>query len=290
MIFIHKNILSLNNETNNLFKIILYERRRKLIYECPHCKSTAFIKYGKYSGIQRYKCKCCKRTFSLTTNSVWYYSKKKVDKWTNFIEEMLEKNSLRMTSKKLKISITTAFYWRHKIMDAACRNNEVEKLEEDVHILTDKVKENHKGSRNVEKYNYNYIWIVTAKGGNDKIISEPIAEGIWSNKKFNEKIYNKISRSSFITGYQNRYVYAIARKHNAKLIESKNKKADKTVENYMAMYKRWFSSFKGIATKYLKEYLNWFMMFYREKKYYSFGYMREIVKVMKYIRTNEIGH
>lgn len=288
LIYTYENMISLNEDTNNLFKIILYERRRKSINECPHCKSKKFIKYGKYSGIQRYKCKECKRTFSLTTDSVWYYSKKKVDAWTNFIEMMLEKRSLRLVARKLKISIATAFYWRHKLMDAMCENNKVEKLTEYVHILTNRVPENHKGS----KKNYRdsgFLWIATAKGGNDKIISEPISKNLWSYKSFNEKIYNKIDKSSFIKPYQNRYVYMVAKRHNINVNKKNKNERDRTVEIYWNMYYRWFSSFRGVATKYLKEYLNWYMMFYREKKYYCFGYIREIVKVKKYIRTYEIG-
>ena len=81
----------------------------------------------------------------------------------------------------------------------------------------------------------------------------------------------------------------MAKKHNNSLKDCPKEIKDKSVESYMNMYYRWFAGFRGIATKYIKEYLNWYMMFYREKKYYCFGYIREIVKVKKYIRTYEIG-
>ena len=43
------------------------------IKECPYCKSNHFIKYGKFNGIQRYKCKNhkCLRTFSNRTDERW---------------------------------------------------------------------------------------------------------------------------------------------------------------------------------------------------------------------------
>ncbi|WP_090011157.1 hypothetical protein [Clostridium sp. DSM 8431] len=282
-------MLNFCEESNEFFKILLYERRRKLIKECPHCKSTQFIKYGNYKGIQRYKCKCCKRTFSLTTNSVWYYSKKKVDAWTNFIATMMEKVSLRVAARRLKINLATAFFWRHKIMDAICKENEVFKLEKNVHILCNRVMENHKGSRHIEKNNAKYIWVVTAKAGNDQIISEPISKGLWSYEAFNKIIYSKISEEAVIKGYQNRYVDGVAKWHNKKFKKKEELERDESVEKYRGMYCRWFSSFRGIATKYLKEYLNWFMMFYRERKYYYLGYSREVIKVMKYIKICDIG-
>lgn len=289
MVFKHHSMFHFCEESNKIFKVLLYEMRRKLIKECPHCKSTNFIKYGKYNGIQRYKCKCCKRTFSLTTNSVWYYSKKKVDTWTNFIETMMEKETLRVAARQVKISLATAFFWRHKIMDAICKENQVSKLEDSVHILCKKVLENHKGSRHIEKHNANYIWIVTAKGANDQIISEPISKRIWSYQAFNKIIYSKISEKAVIKGYANRYICGVAKKHNEKFHRKEEVERDKIVENYMGMYCRWFSSFRGVATKYLKEYLNWFMMFYRERKYYYLGYSRDVIKVMKYIKISDIG-
>jgi hypothetical protein len=43
------------------------ETRFKEGFECPHCASEHVVRFGKYNGGQRYRCKCCKKTFTDTT-------------------------------------------------------------------------------------------------------------------------------------------------------------------------------------------------------------------------------
>ena len=66
-----------NEYSNKILKKELYDNKNIAKYSnCPHCHGKNFIKFGKYNGIQRYRCKTCKKTFSNTTNSIWKYSKK----------------------------------------------------------------------------------------------------------------------------------------------------------------------------------------------------------------------
>ena len=36
---------------------------------CPHCGATNFYKWGTHSGLQRYKCKECNKTFNILTKT-----------------------------------------------------------------------------------------------------------------------------------------------------------------------------------------------------------------------------
>ena len=45
------------------------ETRFKEGFECPHCSSEHVVRFGKYNGRQRYRCKCCSKTFTDTTNT-----------------------------------------------------------------------------------------------------------------------------------------------------------------------------------------------------------------------------
>ena len=101
-----------------ILKEQIYSEYNVKKYEsCPHCGCTHFIKHGKYEGIQRYRCKNdqCRKTFSSTTCSVWKYLKHKPEKWLKFIELMCENISLQRCADILNITISTAFYWRHKV-------------------------------------------------------------------------------------------------------------------------------------------------------------------------------
>lgn len=52
------------------------ETRFKERFECSHCSSVHVIRFGKFNGRQRYRCKCCNKTFTDTTNTVLNRSRK----------------------------------------------------------------------------------------------------------------------------------------------------------------------------------------------------------------------
>ena len=86
--------------------------------KCPHCGCAEVVKDGHLRGVQRYRCKHCGRTFNLSTNTVRAFSKKDTEVWQKFCECMIEKLSIRKCAEICGISTHTAFDWRHKILDA----------------------------------------------------------------------------------------------------------------------------------------------------------------------------
>ena len=243
---------------NKLLKKDLY--KNKLMICCPHCSGNKFIKYGSYKEIQRYKCKECDKTFSKTTKSLWSYSKKEPNKWIEFVELMLEKKSLRFCAEKLKINLVTAFYWRHKILHGLALDSMPSKLDGDIHISKIIMSENFKGSRKIEETKRKNIWVIAAKGEEDSMLIIPICKSYWDLKKFNEKIYHKINKASYIMPYGDRYLEVVAKKHN-KNLSKKSIEEEKRIKYITYNLRRWLDSFYGIATKYLEKYLSWFILF-----------------------------
>ncbi|HCW52290.1 MAG TPA: transposase, partial [Clostridium sp.] len=97
------NYKNLEELMPKLLKADLYKDQK---FECClHCHNTHFIKHGKYKGIQRYMCSKCGRTFSSTTNSLWYYSKKDSNIWVKYIELFLQRKTLRKCAAELKINL-----------------------------------------------------------------------------------------------------------------------------------------------------------------------------------------
>ena len=60
---------------------------------CPHCGSRAVNKFGFFNEKQRYRCKQCKKTFNLYTNTLLSWSHYK-DKWEAFINTMEVSNRI----------------------------------------------------------------------------------------------------------------------------------------------------------------------------------------------------
>lgn len=84
---------------------------------CVHCGSTSVKRNGKYRSRQRYLCKDCGKTFNDMTNTPFSGSRYP-EKWVKYVEMMVEGYTLPKIAKRLKIHISTAFYWRHKILNA----------------------------------------------------------------------------------------------------------------------------------------------------------------------------
>lgn len=184
------NLEELKSYIPQLLKIDLYKNRQ---FECcPCCGSVLFIKYGFFNGIQRYKCKDCNKTFSKTTDSLWYYSKKASNLWVAFIELFLQKRTLRNCAKELKISTVTAFYWRHKIMNLLncthMRGINPEKLKGDVFISSAAFQETN--CNGVINFNADYyfhekrIFLGVAKGEDDSMVVIPIGRNCFRHIDF----------------------------------------------------------------------------------------------------------
>ena len=83
----------------------------------PHCKSVHVVKNGHKDGAQRFLCRDCKKTFAITNNMILFSTKKQISTWEKYLECMMNKFSLRKCAEVCEIGLSTAFIWRHKILD-----------------------------------------------------------------------------------------------------------------------------------------------------------------------------
>lgn len=85
------------------------ETRFKDGFECPHCASEHVVRFGKVKGRQRYRCKSCRKTFTDTTNTVLYRTRKG-DEWITFVDCMFKGYSLRKSAEIVGVTWVTLFY------------------------------------------------------------------------------------------------------------------------------------------------------------------------------------
>ena len=86
---------------------------------CIYCSGDHVVRNGKRKdGIQRFLCRDCKRSFIPSSDSVISGTRKRLSVWARYLECMLNKKTLKESSQICSLSITTAFIWRHKILDA----------------------------------------------------------------------------------------------------------------------------------------------------------------------------
>ena len=122
---IYPVVINSSDEIIDYLKDIRETRFAKAAY-CPHCKSKHIIGHGKYRSRQRYKCKDCGKTFndiSCSPMAGTHYP----DKWSRYIQCIADGMTLPKIVKVIDISISTAFYWRHKVLNSL-RSMEIDSL------------------------------------------------------------------------------------------------------------------------------------------------------------------
>ncbi|QAA32144.1 IS1 family transposase [Clostridium manihotivorum] len=248
-----------------------YYKNRK-VECCPQCGSKTFNKHGFYNHIQRYKCSECDKTFSNSTSSLWSYSKKDIKAWTRFLKFTLEKKSLRLSAKELKISLTTAFYWRHKILNSLTLQVKKEVLGGVVHAGRVHCKESFKGCRDIKskeikesKWNMwdlrnprKSIWVFSAISDNGCMFATSVKPHI-KMKFFKEKIFSRVDKKSYIVPYnQDGYSATIAKEYNGKRFMEVEK--DPRMIYLRRNIREFIAVFRGVATKYLQRYLELYVL------------------------------
>lgn len=290
-------MINFNEKIININLKQLYIQKEANINKCPHCFSEDFIKFGRFNEIQRYKCKKCKKTFSLVTNSVYKYLKYPVEKLFKYLKLMLKNETLQQCSDELQISITTAFNWRHKILHSLEKIYKPEVIDGNIvfmRIFYSRM--NRKGSRNIECERNNSTCKVAGLLGMDvhTIISydenengfiKTVGTRTTSQSNFIKQVEHNISKNTYIKPFLNRFLRSAVINHNDKLPLKTRKKYgynskkynDSIIKDNITENKRikdsvyelriWLRKFKGVATKYLDHYCGQFSLnFIKETK------------------------
>lgn len=244
---------------------------------CPICGKKHIQKFGKSSGIQRYKCKDCGKTFTEYTKTVFFCTKKDYDTWFEYIELMMMGLSLAKIADRLKMSVLTSFRWRHKVLNAIKKQLQNETVSGIVEADETFILDSHKGKhiegvksrkrggvashRGISKQQ---VGIMVAIDGDKNIVADIYGKGRLSVEQVEQVLGGKIEDESiFVTDSHHSYM-KFAKNHNLKhkrIATGKHKNGIYHINNvnsYHSGLKDFVRQFKGISTKYLDNYLNWF--------------------------------
>jgi len=93
----------------------LIEQRIDTPQACPHCQQSLIVRFGFSAGLQRYRCKSCRRTFMALTGTPVLMLRDR-DKWLAHAECLRQGLSLRQTAKVVGVTLERAFRWRHRFL------------------------------------------------------------------------------------------------------------------------------------------------------------------------------
>ncbi len=134
-----------SEETSSLAAI---EARVEEDRQCPHCNTPGAISRGKARGLRRYQCKECRKTFNAATGTPLSGLHRK-DKWLAFGTCLSDGLTVRASAKRCKFAVNTAFRWRHRFLTA--QDPEAHKLTGIVEADETFVLQSKKGERNLAR-------------------------------------------------------------------------------------------------------------------------------------------
>ena len=111
---------------------------------CPHCAATALQRWGYASGLRRYRCTACRKTFNALTGTSLARLRKK-ECWLRYGEALAAGMTLVRAAAHCGVHMTTSFRWRHRFLEApeAAREALAGVVEADETFF----RRSHKGSR-----------------------------------------------------------------------------------------------------------------------------------------------
>jgi transposase-like protein len=112
--------------------------------QCPHCAATALQRWGYASGLRRYRCKTCHKTFNALTGSSLAGLRKK-ECWLAYGEALAKGMTLVQAAAPCGVHMTTSFRWRHRFLQAPAVTQEA--LTGVVEADETFFRRSHKGSR-----------------------------------------------------------------------------------------------------------------------------------------------
>lgn len=255
------------------------EKDRKAV-TCPHCKGNRIRANGKLKGVQRYFCNGCVKNFSETTGKFWFALKKK-DKINRYLYCLLSGYSIRKSAKETGISIQTSFDWRHKLL-TSFSSVSVEEFkgivesddlffaysEKGNRHLTRKPKKRGEKASKAGISNEKVAVIATCDRSGNKDF-KVATTGRISKKDLDKVLKGKLDKAEVLCSDGHRSYGAFAKSNKITHKKFNASKGQRTVDkvyhvqnvNNMDMRLRKFmESFNGVASKYLQNYLNWFLV------------------------------
>jgi transposase-like protein/flagellar hook-basal body complex protein FliE len=282
-------------------------------YSCPHCQSRQFVGVGKQKGVQRFKCKSCSKYFSETTGKFLYCLKKR-ERLTRYLNCFLAGLSIRESAKICDISIQTSFTWRHKLL-AAFQKIASSEFEQIIAMEGTEESFSTKGQRR-KKHDYSSESIAINKEveptssvnekklkfeGSDapktvgvlhvidwqgNLMMKVVGDSKIKKRDFDRILSGKLNKVEVICAKADRSITAFVRGSDVDYVRSRQGRVRKAecgyqITNVLKSVLNWrhfMIRFHGVATKYLQNYLNWYMLLNRLK--YSKYQMFEAIHIL----------
>ena len=247
---------------------------------CPRCTATRVWKWGHFAHRQRFRCAHCKRTFSDLTGTPAAYIKK-LALWEDYAGCIEVGTSVRRAAARIGINPTTAFRWRHRLLNDL-RSRPRESLADWIELDSTRFVYSEKGSREwrdvprrrgIEGWRrlwHRQVRVLVACDRRGNLVHSGIAGRRPTVADMERAIGLDFTRPPVICAEHGRFgpgsgfarrnngIFHDARGcHAAEACGSRSLIHVKNARDAKTRLHGWISRFRGVATKYLPNYLAW---------------------------------
>lgn len=248
------------------------------VSKCPHCSSMAIRGNGYLKKMKRYICFECKKHFSQSTGKFWFALKKK-DWLSTYIYCLISGYSIRKSAQFTGISIQTSFDWRHKLLTSFSTILPVGfkgiiEVNDLVFKYSEKGKrssENTSSEINSENSNIEHdlkpvaVLATCDRSGREDL--RVITHGRLDTEDIKRALQGRIQYAEFLINGRENKLNVMNRDMEIEHSESKIQLMQSNptihisgVNKMTSGLEKFFIPFHGVATKYLQNYLNWFLL------------------------------
>lgn len=242
-----------------------------VVIKCPHCRSNDVRGNGKLKSMQRYVCKKCNKHFSQSTGKFWYALKKR-ELINKYMHCLVAGYSIRKSAELTGISIQTSFDWRHKLLTSfstifPLSFQGIVEINDYVFQYSEKGKR-QKSIQESDGSNKQVTIVATCdRSGREDL--RVITKGNLRTEDITNVLHGRVHNVELIVSQSHENYNSLGEKikvdHTNSADATRQKKAEKIhhIQNINNMYTRlvnFMNPFHGVATKYLQNYMNWFLI------------------------------
>jgi transposase-like protein len=246
---------------------------------CPRCSASHVVRWGGFSGRQRYRCRSCNRTFSDLTGTPLAWTKR-LNRWPRHFQCMRHGSTLRVTACEAGIHLSTAFRWRHATL-VGVRARSVSDIGGCIELTQVPFAYSEKGARGIDaprrcgarshvrlRYETGTCWIVLLRSREGVLQSFCSMYGMPNVTQLLQLFSRSVAAGSTILCQFSRGggCSAAARQAGHAVVVLRGPSDQDVfhhtanVEAYAWRFKDWMDRFRGVATRYMDNYLAWHRM------------------------------
>lgn len=240
---------------------------------CAHCASSRVTKWGRFRGRQRYRCTSCERTFSTFTGTpLWHL--KRVDLWRTFLWAMDGRASVRLSARVIGVHKDTTFRWRHRLLTFWRAVDEV-MLQGRVTVgglaFPYSAKGSRRGSEQARRRGFRryerpsrdrIVTVLAARDPTGPTLMEVLGRRMVSVVDYEERLRPRLRPPTVVVGIRGQMcpLAGFARRVGARYLQDTRPRGYLPGELYGLRSRiiDWLRPFRGVATRYLANYLQWF--------------------------------